>query len=550
MTKLIKVVGYSVIISIVLAGSHASIGANHWFKLQRNGLTVGVDKDFTLHVYQESEDPVWQSREESKPTLTVSMNHSDDEAESIQVPLANASVCQKVDIDDGTYQGHRLCLRGLPGTDVEVNLVYALAKGGELLVQIEQVGGKQVVQKVSGLYDWELKPAADAYMVVPRGSGYMIRCDSPQAVTLDGFVGAQYSLPLFGVIRGPHTCYQIIENWWDAAMVVKHTPNDGTTMSLEWEPSHGKLAYPRRVLLRFVDNVDHVGMAKAYRRYLIARKEFVTLKERAKHFLKLKQYLAGIEYRWIYFKSEEYEDVLDNICRFQDAGLPVSFFYSKWLEEGRGAYADWQDVMTTEPISGGWPAANEMADTIHKLGCTVQVMVNPHKYYKDGAGYDPAKASDVSFPALSSRYALESNKRLLDFFEDKGFPFDALYFDGYSECRGMREHSDAKGPVTRRLNFEAQTACFRQTRDRGYLTGAEQARFWSIPDCDFYFFTDWFPDRLREGEPIPLFSLVFHDCYGAHFSGGGYYEEGKYDWYADRHPRLYELMYAAIPSHY
>ena len=78
------------------------------------------------------------------------------------------------------------------------------------------------------------------------------------------------------------------------------------------------------------------------------------------------------------------------------------------------------------------------------------------------------------------------------------------------------------------------------------MPGAELARFWCIGPCDFFFFTDWSADRLRNGEPVPL---VFHDGYGAHFSGGGYYDEGKYDWYEDRHPRLYELMYAAMPSH-
>ena len=481
--------------------------------------------------------------------MNVMNAESNTKAEPMKVLLGDAADRHRKDFDDGEHQGYRIRLSGFPSANVEVELIYALAEKGELLVQVEQVGGQDTVQRISGLYDWEIKPAADAYMVVPRGSGYMIRSDSPQKVTLEGFVGAQYSMPLFGIVRGSRTCYQIIENWWDASVEVKHSPGDGTTMSLDWEPSHGKLAYPRRVLLRFSDNVDHVGMAKTYRRYLIARKEFATLKQRAEYTPKLRQYLAGMEYRWIYFTPDEYEDTLDNIRRFQEAGLPVSFFFPKWSAEGRGIYAGWQDVMKPEPIPGGWNAVNDFVDIVHGLGCTVQVMVNPHKYFKDAAVYDPKKVSNVSFPQLSSRYALESNKRLLDYMEEQSFRFDSFYFDGYSEYRGMREHVDAKGPVSRRGNFEAQTACFRETRRRGYLTGAEQARFWSVPNCDYYFFTDWYPDRLREGEPIPLFPLVFHDCYGAHLSGGGYYEEGKYDWYADRHPRLYELMYAAIPSH-
>ena len=539
---------FRLLVLTVVATTGEAFGAEHEVLLKRGRLTVEVDRDYRLTVYQDSQKPIWQTRATSKPYMNVRDAESDKTSEPVRIVLGDAVDRQKTEYDDGVRQGYRLSLSGFPNTDVEVELIYALAEREELLIQVEQVGGKDVVQAMGGISDWELKSAADAYMVVPRGSGYMIRSDSSQAVKLTGFVGAQYSMPLFGIVRGSRTCYQIIENWWDTFMEVNHEPGSGTTMSLVWEPSHGKLAYPRRVLLRFADDVDHVGMAKAYRRYLIAHKEFGTLKQRAEINPKLKQYLAGMEYRWVYFDPEEpgeYEDTLDNIRRFQEAGLPVSFFFPKWRRRG----ASWQHVMEPEPIPGGWSAVREMAETIRSLGCTIQVMVNPHKYFEDSTDYDPDKMSDVSFPLLSSRYALESNKRLLDFLEAKNFRFESFYFDGYSEYRGMREHTDAKGPVSRRQNFEAQIACFRETRRRGYLTGGEQARFWSIPFCDYYFFTDWYPDRLREGEPIPLFQLVFHDCYGAHLSGGGYYEEGKYDWYEDRHPRLYELMYAAIPSH-
>jgi hypothetical protein len=72
------------------------------------------------------------------------------------------------------------------------------------------------------------------------------------------------------------------------------------------------------------------------------------------------------------------------------------------------------------------------------------------------------------------------------------------------------------------------------------------ARFWCIADCDFFFFTDWSADRLPVGEPIPLFELVFHECYAACFSGGGY---GKYDWPRERHPRLYELLFGSAPGY-
>ncbi len=190
-----------------------------------------------------------------------------------------------------------------------------------------------------------------------------------------------------------------------------------------------------------------------------------------------------------------------------------------------------------------------LADKVRELGCTNKVMVNPHPYAPAGPAYEADKATGVGLPSLSQRYATWATGLFLNSLQEHGLKYDALYFDGYSAHNGFPEHRDAQGPVSRREAFEAQLACFGQTRSHGIIPGAELARFWSIGACDFFFFTDWSADRLRSGEPVPLVPLVFHDCYAAHFSGGGYYDEGKYDWYADRHPRLYELMYAAMPSH-
>jgi hypothetical protein len=527
-----------------------------WLILKNGPLVVRINADLTLHVDQGKGMPAWETAPSSRPTIVVRPEKAAAKQPPLRIPLANATDRTATDFDDGSHQGQRIRLRALPGTDAEVELVLALDDRGELMVQIAQAGGKDSIQSVAGVYDWAVKPAADAYVVVPRGSGYIIRSDSPKPVALSGLIGAAYSLPMFGIIRGGGTCYQIIETWWDAQVSIQHTPGRGTAMSLGWEASLGKLSYPRRVLFRFAEKLDHVGMAKAYRQYLIERNQFTTLRQRAEKTPVLKDFLAGMEYRWVAWEPAEYAQVLENIRQFKKAGLPVTLFFPKWpAQPGKlgqpmsAANAGWQGYLLPQPVPGGWPAATRLADGARQLGCPVKLMVSPYLYFRDAPAYDPAKASNVGFPAISDRYAEEALTLILDRLQQKGFRFDALYFDAYSAYSGHPEHKDARGPVSRRQIYELQTACFRLTSRRGIVPGAELARFWSVSDCDFFFFTDWSSDRLREGEPIPFFPLVFHDCYGAYFSGGGYYEEGKYDWYADRHPRLYELMYAAMPSH-
>ncbi len=52
---------------------------------------------------------------------------------------------------------------------------------------------------------------------------------------------------------------------------VEHKPDKGTSLVLDWEASLGKLAYRRRVLIRFARDLDYVGMAKTYRRHVAER---------------------------------------------------------------------------------------------------------------------------------------------------------------------------------------------------------------------------------------------------------------------------------------
>ena len=525
----------------------------HWLILSGPTAVVGVDQDLTLNVYQANPPQLtWQSSKASKPTAFVLINGRDDPA---QVPLGDAANREVDEFrDEAGHRGHRARLSGLPGVEVELELIYAIDDEGELLVQVEQIGGRDVVQRITGLYDWRLTPDTDASIMVPRGSGYLVRTDQPGEVEIEGFFGTAHSMPLFGIVHGDHCQYQIVDTWWDAYLSVKHAPEKDTVLMLAWEASLGKLSYPRRVLIRFGKHIDHVGMAKGYRKYLIDRGEFKTLKERASALPVLDQYLSGVEYRWPHWPEtqDEIDQLQSNIRHFQDAGLPISFFYPKWPAQGVGKSdldfydAGWQGYLHPAPMPGGWNAAVKLLDVVHELGCTAKVMIMPHIYRDDASEWDPAKHSGIKhMPALSDHHAEWMIKAVHDSIAEKQFKIDAMYFDGSSAYSGHDEHQGR----TRRQGFEAQVAQFDETRRRGIIPGAELARSWAIPACDYFFFTDWSSDRLENGEPVPVMPLIFHDCYGAHFSGGGYYDEGVYDWPEDRHPRLYELMYAAVPSH-
>ena len=228
----------------------------------------------------------------------------------------------------------------------------------------------------------------------------------------------------------------------------------------------------------------------------------------------------------------------------------------------------WQAFLHPSPVPGGWPTLVKLEREFHQLGCLVQAFICPIYQDPQADGYDLDRGpigpleKRLEHP-LSQHDVVDRMKRVLNNVDVEGLKLDVLYYDGYD---GFALHADLPQdfslahPMSRRQNIEAQLTCFAETRRRGTMPGAELARFWAVGECDYFFFTDWANDRLTStpnlastapaGIPVPLFQLVFNDCYMAGFSGGGYarYAQGM-DWWEGSSPRLYELMHAASPAY-
>jgi len=407
---------------------------------------------------------------------------------------------------------------------------------------LAQVGGTDTVTKLGHLYRFEKAVTDGGYMVLPHGSGYLIeaecRDELPGKGHLGGLIGGRWTLPMFGIVRGDEeTMCAIVETWWDCDVEAEHTPGDQSSLDFNWLGSLGKLAYPRRFVLRFAKGMDYVAMAKLYRECARRQGLLRTLEEKAEETPVIRRYIDNILFRWHTWNAEDGDAALADIRRLKKMGFGVNFFYPKWAH---GNY--WKAFLLPEiPMPGGWKSLVELADTVYQFDCLIQFFINQR-----------AECHAQEAPGLI--------KRILDNLEVKGLKCDVLYYDGYSAYSPLPEDASPSYQATRRQTYEAQNACFAETRRHGIMPGSELARFWCIADCDYFFFTDWSSDRLSNapvrgapapvGTPIPLFELVFHDCYIAGFSGGGYalYSPG-YDWWADRTPRLYELLFASAPAY-
>ncbi len=502
-----------------------------------------VNDDLTLYVVDAKGHCLWDGQH--GPAPQVEIRGSDDQ--SRELPLASAGEFSVSPFVQEPHHGYTIRLSSFADSDVVVDLVVALDPASdELMVQVEQIGGEDVVAEIKHLYHFEKPVAAGGYMVIPHGQGYLIPADCPDALDGDGFIGSRFTLPLFGIVQGDNAMYAIVETWWDTNVAVEHYPGDKSVIDFNWKPSLGELRYPRRFLLRFAKEMDYVGMAKAYRTYAQEQGLVRTLEEKAQALPLVRHYIEAIEFRWSQWNHNQPEAILGDLRELRERGFEIDFFFPKWPNNGYDpanvgdpAHCRTVAYLLDTPVPGGWQTLADYAESARALGCPAKGFIM-HGWRMDNA--------------------VERLRGALDNAENGGLKFDALYFDGYS-AYGENTLSEDLGPdhpATRRQNAEAQLDCFRETARRGIVPGAEIPRFWAIPECAFFFFDgNWSRDRLTNvptqeskapvGEPVPLFQLVFHDCYWAHLSGGGY--GGIYDWWADHNPRLYELLFACAPSY-
>ena len=514
---------------------------------------------------------VWASSAERLPEVTV----RDGTDQQRTLPLAAARRVTLAGYQEGVYCGHAVRLTGYPGTDVVLELILALDSAhDELVVQVAQQGGADTIREVAHLYRWE-KPVADGgYLVLPHGSGYLIPADCPDELPgrgpVGGTIGGRWTLPLFGIVKGADSLTTIVDTWWDCRVEAVHQPDACSSLDFTWIPSLGKLAYPRRAVYRFSAHTDHVGMAKWYRQVAAGQGLVRTLADKLRETPQIEKFLEGMVVRWTIWDPAQIDAVLEQTQAMIDQGLKINFWFPKWPSQGWPKEMDpqafdalWQAYLHPDPVPGGWPALVDFCERLWRMGCLIHGFLNV-MYQRPGAPwYDPLRHPMKEDGTrhnwwLSGSDDVQRNQAVLASLREHGLRYDLLYCDGYAAHSNLPEDFDPNHPCTRRQTYEAQCQCMADMRREGIMPGGELPRFWAMRDCDYAFIRDWSADRLVNtenqhspkpvGELIPLFELVFHDCFVAPFAGGARTHRG-YDWWPDRTPRLYELLLVASPGH-
>ena len=97
-----------------------------------------------------------------------------------------------------------------------------------------------------------------------------------------------------------------------------------------------------------------------------------------------------------------------------------------------------------------------------------------------------------------------------------GIKLDCAYLDVFT-CNEGDECSNPEHRMTRRECFDRRAECFEYLLSHGILSSSEEVSDWAVPSLIFchyapYDFQMRSPNEPRQGVPVPLYNLVYHDC--------------------------------------
>ncbi len=416
------------------------------------------------------------------------------------------------------------------------DLYFECRLDGDALGQISYVSYPSAV-------DFDAKPG-HGYTVLPRMQGTLVPAGSPIQIA-EGIVFERDAyMPMFGQVRDRSGYMAVIDTPYDARYALL-----GENIEFRFHTSLGKMAYPRRMLYRFMESCDYNNFAHSFRSYLEERGLIYTLREKEVKNPAVKDLFGSpIIHTNIAIhispESDFYDpnDPLhnDHYTSFETRAAQLRALHEKGLERayihldgwGRHGYDNLHpDPFPPHEAAGGVAGMARLADTAGEFGYIFGIHDQYRDYYYDAPSFDLNNAlqnMDGSHPFCSvwnggrhsflcASLAPGYVRRNYDEFERLGINLKAAYLDVFSVVT-LDECFNPEHPMTRELCAHMRNECLHHLTSRGIIASSEETIACLLPSmvlCHHApFYTTAFETDEAEavGIPLPLFNLVYHDC--------------------------------------
>lgn len=391
------------------------------------------------------------------------------------------------------------------------------------------------------------------YTLLNQGQGLLIPNNWAVALEKLSFNGQFLTsggyMPWFGQVKHGAGYIAIASTPWNGGVYAEH-PAGGpyTHVGTWWEPSLGKMDYRRCLEYTFLNNCDYNDLCKVYRNYVKEHGLFTSLEEKAARVPSVNDLIGcsfvhcGIKTN-VNPKSDFYDpenpEKNNFITTFAAREKEVENLYQLgvrkmylhldgWAEPGYDNHHP--DYLPACIEAGGWEGMKSLVDTMHRLGFMFGIHDQYRDYYLDAPTFDPAYATmlpDGTYPQharwaggpqtyLCGTQAPYYVRRNFTEILSHGIKLDGTYLDVFT-CNEGDECANPLHRMTRKECYEFRKNCFDWLLSKGILSSSEEVSDWSMQSLVFchyapYHFMLQTPGTPKDGIPVPLFNLVYHDC--------------------------------------
>lgn len=393
----------------------------------------------------------------------------------------------------------------------------------------------------------------DWYTLLPNRQGVLIPNTwetKLHAPCFDGFFGtAGAYMPWFSQIREREGYLAVCLTPWNAGYQAEH-PAGGpyTHVSMRFEPSLGKMEYRRIVRFTLVEDCDYNDMCKLYRNHVDEQGRLRTLEEKAVKNPHVNDLIGSaflhkgiktyVQPDSEFFDPENpeknnhlttFSQREEEIRQLYELGVEKLYLHlDGWAEPGYdNRHPDYGPACQE---AGGWEGMKSLADTMHEYGYLFGIHDQYRDYYMSAPSFDEnfaCRLPDGSIPThkrwaggpqsyLCGSQAPYYVKRNFQELEDHGISLDCAYLDVFT-CNEGDECDNPMHRMTRKECYEYRCLCFEYLLKNGILSSSEEVNDWAVPSqifCHYapYDFMMEVPGTPRQGIPVPLYNLVYHDC--------------------------------------
>lgn len=369
-------------------------------------------------------------------------------------------------------------------------------------------------------------------------------------IIFDGFFEtAGGYMPWFGQVKDGSGYIAICVTPWNAGYQATH-PVEGpyTHVSVRFEPSLGKMDYRRIMKYTFLSDCDYNDLCKVYRKFVNEQGRLRTLAEKAARNNSVNDLIGcAFVHKGIKtivqpnsdFYDPENPEKNNNLTTFAQREKEVRHLHELGVKKMYLHLDGWAqpgydnqhpDYLPACKEAGGWEGMKSLVDTMHECGYMFGIHDQYRDYYFAAPSFDEefaCRLTDGTIPqhqrwaggpqsylcATQAPYYLKRNFQEI---ENNGIVLDGAYLDVFT-CNEGDECDNPMHRMTRRDCYEFRGKCFEYLLSKGILTSSEEVSDWAVPSLVFchyapYDFMLRKPGEAKQGIPVPLYNLVYHDC--------------------------------------